>query len=321
MKTEYTYPGTNVLINLADIRDPQVLHDFERGRTALRHVELDIIPVKGNFDLEHLKGIHRHLFQDVYPFAGQLRTTNISKNGFKFCDVRDFNRHADYAFDQLKQDNFLKNLSPDAFAKKAAYYYQEINFGHYFREGNGRSTRTFFEQLSREAGYDLNWSVVPKKEYMLAVKETDDPTKLDSLVDVFKRIITPKDGKDRSLHAEADAGATVPKKADSRQTNKWIEPKEEITLKDVLKNTKGLPAMDNALDVDAKILNAPVEKYQVSTKNGVETVKVQLKGQDAVHDIRLENVPHLSKELKNQMLDQAAAANELVIQKDNYMEM
>ncbi|MEB8638184.1 Fic family protein, partial [Bacillus cereus] len=164
MSNRYTYPDSDVLVNLADIRDAQTLHDFERGRTALRHIELNVIPIKGNFDLEHLKAIHKHLFQDVYSWAGQLRTVNIGKNGFMFCDYQQFDRHADYVFGQLKRDNFLKNLSPDAFAKKAAYYYQEINFGHYFREGNGRSIRTFFEQLSREAGYELDWSLVPKKE-------------------------------------------------------------------------------------------------------------------------------------------------------------
>ncbi|WP_245976618.1 Fic/DOC family protein [Paenibacillus prosopidis] len=308
------------MINLADIRDPEVLHDFERGRTALRHIELDIIPIKGTFDLDHLKALHKHLFQDVYPWAGELRTVNIGKNGFKFCDYQQFGRHADYVFDQLKQDNFLKDLSPDAFAKKAAYYYQEINFGHYFREGNGRSIRTFFEQLSRGAGYELDWSIVPKNEYMLAVKESDDPNKLDGLISVFKRMISRQDAN-HSIQFEANTASTEPKKIDSVQNDKWIESKGKITLKDILKKTDGLPAMDNTLDVDAKILNAPVEKYQIVTENGVETVKVLLKGQDAIHNIRLENVPHLPKQLKNEMLDQAAAVNEPVIQRDNYMDL
>lgn len=83
MSNRYTYPDSDVLVNLADIRDAQTLHDFERGRTALRHIELDVIPIKGNFDLEHLKAIHKHLFQDVYSWAGQLRTVNIGKNGFR----------------------------------------------------------------------------------------------------------------------------------------------------------------------------------------------------------------------------------------------
>lgn len=59
MNSQYTYPGTDVLINKADIRDPEVLHNFERGRTALRHIEQEIIPIKGNFDLDHLKAIHK----------------------------------------------------------------------------------------------------------------------------------------------------------------------------------------------------------------------------------------------------------------------
>ncbi|MGG3471540.1 Fic family protein [Neobacillus pocheonensis] len=321
MNSEYTYPGTDVLVNLADIRDPKVLHDFERGRTALRQIELDIIPIKGSFDLEHLKAIHKHLFQDVYPFAGQLRTVNIAKNGFKFCDYQQFDRHADYVFGQLKQDNFLKNLSPDAFAKKAAYYYQEVNFGHYFREGNGRSIRSYFQVLSNFAGHELDWSRVPKNEYMAAVKESDDPKKLDGLVKVFQKIITPvRDREITFTFADVpDKGKTA--KQEKAPDEKWIEPKPGTTLKDLLKKTDGLPAMDNPTSIDAKILNSPVSKYQLITKNGNQSLRVQIQGREDIHNIRLEKTPYLTQQLKNNMLDQAAATiNQPVIQMDRYME-
>ncbi|MEB8638322.1 hypothetical protein P4H32_32360 [Bacillus cereus] len=79
--------------------------------------------------------------------------------------------------------------------------------------------------------------------------------------------------------------------------------------------------MDNAVNVDAKMLNTPVKRYRIVTENGVETVKVQLKGQEDVRDIRLEKVPHMPKQLKNELLEQAAAVNQPVMQMDRYMEM
>lgn len=187
MSSEYTYPGTNVLINIPGIREIEQLNEYERACTLLRKMELSSA-ISGKFDLEHLKAIHKHLFQDVYPFAGELRDVNIGKDGFNFCDHTFFQRHAEYVFGQLQDDRYLHNLDPEKFARKSAYYYQEINFGHYFREGNGRSTRAFFEQLSRAAGYKLDWSRVSAEEYMKAVIEAHDPKKLEALTDVFKKV-------------------------------------------------------------------------------------------------------------------------------------
>lgn len=295
MSSDYFYLGTKVLVNLADIRDQDMLHHFERGRTALRKIELDINPIKGNFDLMHLKLIHKHLFQDVYPFAGQLRTVNIRKNNFPFCNHEEFGRHAEYVFGQLKQDKYLKNLGPESFAKKAAYYYHETNFGHYFREGNGRAIRTFFEHLSKNAGYELDWSVVPKTEYLEAVKETDDPNKLDSLVNVFRRIMSKDGEKEQALHSD---GLQSEIKNNPVKKESWIEPKAETTLKDVLKDTEGLPAIDNPIEMNANILNTPVSKYLLTFVNGCETLRVQLKGQETIQEIRLEKNIYLSKKTK-----------------------
>ena len=80
----YTYPGTDVLRNLLDIRDLQQLAAFEANATTARLIELDAAPIEGRFDIAHLQAIHRHIFQDVYPWAGEFRTVNISKGGHLF---------------------------------------------------------------------------------------------------------------------------------------------------------------------------------------------------------------------------------------------
>src|SRR5882672_2586052 len=81
----YVYPGTNVLRNLRDIRDPDRLAKFEMDMTTRRVDELSRDPRPGRFDSAHLQGIHHYIFQDVYPWAGELRTVNIGKSGDLFA--------------------------------------------------------------------------------------------------------------------------------------------------------------------------------------------------------------------------------------------
>lgn len=76
---QYVYPGTSVLRNLRDIRDPKVLAELEADATTRRLKELQSKPLNGSFDAKHLKAIHRHIFQDVYAWAGQFRTVNLSR--------------------------------------------------------------------------------------------------------------------------------------------------------------------------------------------------------------------------------------------------
>ena len=77
----YTYPGTDILRNIPDVRDAASLAAFEANATAARLVELDAAPLKGMVDVAHLRAIHRHIFQDLYSWPGEFRTVNISKGG------------------------------------------------------------------------------------------------------------------------------------------------------------------------------------------------------------------------------------------------
>jgi cell filamentation protein len=77
----YVYPGTNVLRNLRDIRDPDILNEFEADATSRRIRQLGHKPAAGALDTRHLQAIHHHIFQDVYSWAGEFRTVNISRSG------------------------------------------------------------------------------------------------------------------------------------------------------------------------------------------------------------------------------------------------
>ena len=104
----YCYPGTEVLINNFKERDPKVLSQLERMLTAARVVDLLKKPVKGKFDLLHLKKIHHYIFQDLYPWAGEIRCVNISKE-ILFCDAQYIEKEISKVFNKLQNENFLKD--------------------------------------------------------------------------------------------------------------------------------------------------------------------------------------------------------------------
>jgi cell filamentation protein len=104
------------------------------------------------------------LFQDVYEWAGELRQVNISKGTSPFAHFSYLDTNARALFAQLGQERQLRGLTPDQFAKRAAYYLGEINVLHPFREGNGRTQRLFFTELAAQAGYMLDWARISAQQ-------------------------------------------------------------------------------------------------------------------------------------------------------------
>jgi cell filamentation protein len=160
----YVYPDTEVLRNKAEIREQAALDAFEADTTAVRMLELVEHPLKGNFDLQHLCAIHHYLFQDVYDWAGQLRTVDISRGGSRFANVALIEDYLGKQLHGLAQENFLCGLSPKSFVAHLAHYMAEINAAHPFREGNGRAQRFFCAQLAEEAGYFIDFETVDQDE-------------------------------------------------------------------------------------------------------------------------------------------------------------
>jgi cell filamentation protein len=146
----YCYPGTTVLANRAGLRTQTDLDFFEEEATAQRFTEP--LPV-GSFDLRHLCAIHRHLFQDVYAWAGSLRTVRISKGGSAFCHPENLDRELARLFAELAKQKNLSGLDANAFAEGAAHFLAELNAIHPFREGNGRTQLSFMAALADQAGH------------------------------------------------------------------------------------------------------------------------------------------------------------------------
>ena len=166
----YCYPGTDVLRNKADITNANQLGAYEGELTTLRSIEVIENPVSGKFDLAHLQSIHLALFQDVYDWAGKIRTVDISRGNSRFANVRFIESAANDIFNKLARENHLKGLEANALSKRLAHYLSEINALHPFREGNGRVQRIFISQLSEEASYKLDYSDLEQEQIYRAME-------------------------------------------------------------------------------------------------------------------------------------------------------
>ena len=120
---------------------------------------LDTLPA-GKFVT--LQAIHKYLFEDIYDFAGEIRTVNMAKSNFRFAPLM-YLQAALENIDKMPQSNF------DEIVEK----YVEMNIAHPFREGNGRSTRIWLDHiLKNEIGKVVDWSKVDKEDYLLAMERS-----------------------------------------------------------------------------------------------------------------------------------------------------
>jgi cell filamentation protein len=152
----YTDPITGVLRNKFGLETAEELAAAEREITHAALILLRESPVRPTYDLPHLCTIHRRIFGDIYEWAGQIRTVSIAK-GSPFCLPRYIESSSASIARALGNESFLRGLERAAFIDRLAFYLGEVNAVHPFREGNGRTQRAFFEQLARDAGFNLDW--------------------------------------------------------------------------------------------------------------------------------------------------------------------
>ena len=142
-----------VLKNKAGISDADKLVQFESIMVAKRLKELESKPVEIGRAADLLK-IHKYLFQDVYDWAGATRRVEISKAGRQFLQTRAFEKALSY-IDSLLAEYFALGEKKEI-ALSLAKILDDINYGHFFREGNGRTQREFIRTLALQKGYVLN---------------------------------------------------------------------------------------------------------------------------------------------------------------------
>jgi len=161
----YCYPPTfGVLKNLANIQDAKDLERFETWQVSNRR---RTCPTDIALTYEGYKAIHKHLFQDVYAWAGQPRTVDIGK-GNLFCRPQHIEAQMQHRFKLIASDKGLQKHSKEVFCNRAAEHVCELNAIHPFREGNGRTQRQFLECLAHHYGYQLNTKNIDKDLWMQA---------------------------------------------------------------------------------------------------------------------------------------------------------
>ena len=164
----YVYPGTRILRNKLDIRDAGMLDLAERRLTTIRARQG--IP-RGDFDLRHLKAIHHHLFQDVYDWAGQVRSVEISKGESQFQFRQYIETGMADVHRRLIEAEFLGGLNRSAFAARVGKIIGDVNYVHPFREGNGRTQLQYLKLLAARAGHSLDLAKIDAAGWLAASKD------------------------------------------------------------------------------------------------------------------------------------------------------
>ena len=148
----YLHPDRPVLRNKLGIFDARRLDLVERQLVTQRIAEG--VPA-GVFDLAHLRAIHHHLFQDIYDWAGEVRTVELAKDGHQFQLRRFIGTGMADVHHRLRDADFLRGLSGQAFATAASMIIGDLNYVHPFRDGNGRAQLQYLERLAWQAGHPL----------------------------------------------------------------------------------------------------------------------------------------------------------------------
>ncbi len=187
----YLYTDTSVLRNLADIRNANRLNQFESDHFFARLLELHENPIHGSLDSDHLRHIHRYLFQDVYAWAGEFRTVPIAKGNSFFARPEHIQAELQKVFHQLAGEQSLRGIDSSGFCQRAAHYLGEINALHPFREGNGRAQREFIRELAVESGYEIEWELVTQDEMLTASVASFHRGTSEAFGTILSKIIRP----------------------------------------------------------------------------------------------------------------------------------
>jgi cell filamentation protein len=166
----YIHSRSHLLKNKANLHTPEALAAHEARMVFKRLIFLYSRPVTGAFDLAHLLAIHRALFQDVYPWAGQVRSCDLSLGQVNFCPAQWLETSLTALFAELARENWLRERDAEKFAHGAAYYLAELNAIHPFRDGNGRTQREFIRELGLSAGHKVRWAPITQFEMYTSSK-------------------------------------------------------------------------------------------------------------------------------------------------------
>lgn len=187
------FADNNPLKNKLGISDPRLLHEAEETIVANKTTDLFIETPPKNFDLNYLKHIHKVLFEDIYDFAGHIRTVDITKpdSAVPFAYAKYIESEAGHIFRELKNKDYLNDLDRDSFIHTVADLSAALNALHPFREGNGRTIRLFLILLADHVGYLLDYSQVSPDELIKSDKLAFEGD-INPLIVVYQKVAVSK---------------------------------------------------------------------------------------------------------------------------------
>ena len=186
--TSDCYEGTTCLINKFGVKDESTLLNLETAVTLSKIAEYSLNPLYHSFDVDHYKGIHRFLFEDLYDWAGEYREVNMAKKGTKFAAAESIDDLMNKCFGRLRSMDYYQGLCFDEFIDNVVGFYCVTNIIHPFREGNGRTQRLFLSQLISFNGYTLDFSATDADELIIATIQASNGV-TDNLTEYFKKAI------------------------------------------------------------------------------------------------------------------------------------
>lgn len=192
----YLDPTTGVLRNKVGALTRADLASAEGALAFARAVELADTPVPATGDLNEFRAIHRHLFQDVYDWAGELRTINMRKltpGAELFMPEHLIDRAASVAAGELRNDRMLRGLDRPKFIERLSYHYDQWNHLHPFRDGNGRTQRLFWDRIATDAGWRLDWRTVRGEVNNEACRIASEQRDFAPLHQMFHSIVARRD--------------------------------------------------------------------------------------------------------------------------------
>lgn len=168
MLDPYVYPGTDVLKNVLNIKDKEMLDGAEANYVSLRLRELAKTPLAGNYDFSHFSNMHKYIFQDIYEWAGKIRTINIEKEepalgglSIEYSNKEKIKDDLSMALKQMVSRHWITLSLND----KVKYFSKDlaaVSKIHGFREGNTRLAVTFCCQFIEAQGISINREIFEK---------------------------------------------------------------------------------------------------------------------------------------------------------------
>ena len=193
--TDSCYEGTTCLINKLGICDEKILAETEAAYTLAKASYLELHPLSGQYDFAHYCAIHKFLFGDLYEWAGEVRTVDLSKKGTSFAAAAEIKQCANACFARAAEINYAA-LSRGELVEEIADFYSTLNMIHPFREGNGRAQRVYFAQWIRHIGFDIDFGEIDPDIFMIATIHAAQGMK-DDLIALFdKALIEPQQTND-----------------------------------------------------------------------------------------------------------------------------